>query len=564
MSVGFVMLCHEALDRAGQVAAHWAAAGCPVVIHVDRRVPEADFRALVEQVSHLETVDFCTRHACDWGTWTLVAAAQSGAEALLARHPGLGHVCLVSGSCLPLRPVAELIDYLAARPETDFIESVTTRDVPWIKGGLDTERFTLRFPFSWRQRRRLFDAYVRLQRSLGYRRKIPQDIVPHMGSQWWCLTRRTLEAILNSPRRDIHDRYFSKVWIPDESYFQSMARLHSRRIESRSLTLSKFDHQGKPHVFYDDHLQLLRRSDCFLARKIWPRADQLYAAFLREAAPRRERAEPNPGKIDRVFARAVERRVRGRPGLLSAARFPDPGRDTVRSCAPYWVLEGYGDLFEGFTRWLHKATGAQVHGHLFSPARVEFAHRQPVFAGALSDSAALRDYNPESFLANLVWNTRGERQCFLHGPRDAQQIEGFLAADANARVSVISGAWAVPLFRSKRNFTALRRKAAELQKIESAHLARLRAGQMRASLRVWSMADFVEAPAEPLQALVEEIGARGGRRVRELPQMVDLTGFGQFLQSLKNEGMLPHLMGDFPAGEARPAAPAPRRAYVAR
>lgn len=28
--------------------------------------------------------------------------------------------------------------------------------------------------------------------------------------------------------------------------------------------------------------------------------------------------------------------------------------------------------------------------------------------------------------------------------------------------------------------------------------------------------------------------------------MVDLTGFGQFLQNLKNQGMHSYLMGDFP------------------
>ena len=38
MTVGFVMLCHTALDRAAQVARHWATHGCPVVIHVDKRV----------------------------------------------------------------------------------------------------------------------------------------------------------------------------------------------------------------------------------------------------------------------------------------------------------------------------------------------------------------------------------------------------------------------------------------------------------------------------------------------------------------------------------------------
>ncbi len=85
---------------------------------------------------------------------------------------------------------------------------MTTRDVGWTVGGLDIERFTLRFPFSWRTHRRLFDAYVRLQRRLGLRRRIPADIVPHLGSQWWCLTRRTLSAILEDPDRPAHDRLF--------------------------------------------------------------------------------------------------------------------------------------------------------------------------------------------------------------------------------------------------------------------------------------------------------------------------------------------------------------------
>jgi hypothetical protein len=105
---------------------------------------------------------------------------------------------------------------------------------------------------------------------------LPEGITPHLGSQWWCLTRQTLTAILEDPRRPELDRYFRYVWIPDESYYQTLVRNYGRKIESRSLTLSKFDFQGKPHVFYDDHLQLLRRSDCFVARKVWPRADRLY------------------------------------------------------------------------------------------------------------------------------------------------------------------------------------------------------------------------------------------------------------------------------------------------
>ncbi|SLN25158.1 Core-2/I-Branching enzyme [Pseudoruegeria aquimaris] len=543
MTVGIVMLAHTALHRASQVARHWHAAGCPVVIHVDRRVPDDEFRPFVDSLSELENIRFTRRLKCDWGTWSLVEASQIASEMMLEKYPQVSHVYLSSGSCLPLRPVQELIDYLAERPKTDFIESATTEDVPWTVGGLDKERFTLRFPFSWKKHRKLFDAYVRLQRLVRFKRRIPPGLVPHMGSQWWCLTRQTLSAILQDPDRATYDAYFRRVWIPDESYYQTLARLYSTRIESRSLTLSKFDFQGKPHIFYDDHLQLLRRSDCFVARKIWPEANKLYEAFLSSPEGAMNRAEPNPGKIDRIFSKAVERRAKGRPGLVMQSRFPHEGWENGLTAAPYAVLEGFSDLFVDFEAWLTKATGLRVHGHLFAKDRVHFTGEQSVYNGCLSDSASLRDYNPKAFLSSLIWNTRGERQCFQFGPRDVQKIGPTLARDPNAQIAVISGAWAIPLFNSNMNFADIRKQAAELQKIENMHLETLRAATAKARVRIWTMADFVEAPMEPLQTVIDEIAPRPLRRLNEAPRMVDLTGFGQFLQNLKNQGMHPYLMG---------------------
>jgi hypothetical protein len=179
----------------------------------------------------------------------------------------------------------------------------------------------------------LFDGYVTLQRALRFRRRIPQGLTPHLGSQWWCLTRPTLQAHPRPPRPPRLDRYFRRVWIPDESYFQSLVRQVSTRIESRSLTLSKFDYQGRPYTFYDDHLHLLRQTDAFLARKIWPQADLLYRTFLTPDGDRALASEPNPGKINRLFAKAVERRVKGRPGLYMQSRFPIRARGGTRGRA---------------------------------------------------------------------------------------------------------------------------------------------------------------------------------------------------------------------------------------
>ena len=564
MSVGFVMLVHDALDRASQVARHFADHGKPVVIHVDKSVDDEKFARLKKRLDDLSDIRFTERHTCEWGNWSIVAATQTACELLLKDFPDVSHVYLASGSCVPLRPIEDLQNYLDERPRVDFIESVTTDEVDWTVGGLDQERFTLRFPFSWKKHRRLFDRYVDLQRRVKFKRKIPKGITPHLGSQWWCLSRQTLTAILQDPRREEFDTYFRRVWIPDESYFQTLSRLYSLKLESRSLTLSKFDFQGKPHVFYDDHMQLLRRSDCFMARKIWPQAERLYREFLTTKDQALTMAEPNPLKIDRLFSRATERRTRGRAGLYMIGRFPNAGWENGMTSGRYSIFEGFSDLFEDFEAWLARRTGNRVHGHLFSPEAAQFADRDQVFNGALVSSPGPRDYRPHSFLTNLIWNTRGEHQCFQFSPADNQKISPFVAADRNADIFIVSGAWAIPLFHSNLDFADLRKIAARFQRIENAHLELLRDSQSKARANIWTLAEFIENPMENLQHILDTLGGGTERRITEVPRMADLAGFGQFLQNLKNQGMNPHLMGDFPSVDTRQKTAAKQRPYLVK
>lgn len=559
MTLGVVMLVHTGFDRAEQMVRHWADAGCPVVVHADSNVSAASYDAFAGALADLADVRFCARHRCEWGTWGMVAASQEAATLLLEEFPDVQHVYLASGSCLPLRPVAELRAYLDAHPDTDFIESATTADVPWTIGGLDRERFTLRFPFAWKKHRRLFDQFVKLQQLVGYRRAIPEGIVPHMGSQWWCLTRQTLDAILQSPKRGIYDRYFRQVWIPDESYYQTLTRLHARKVESRSLTLAKFDYQGKPHIFFNDHLELLQRSKSFVARKIWHNADLLYQTFPLPPDAIRAAEEPNSGTVDRVFSHAVDRRTRGRPGLYMQSRFPSVDRQNGIAAAPYAVLQGLDDVFPDFQPWLTKQTGAQVHGHLFAKDRAHFADESEIYRGGLSDSARLRDYNGKMFLTNLIWNGRDEHHCFQFGPADTQKVRWTLAKDTNASIWVVSGAWSIPLFASGRSASDVRAEAARLQRIEDKFLKVLRAPDAHARIKIMTLADFIEAPMDVLQAIIDDIAGHRGNALKEVPKMPDLTGLPDFLQDLKNQGMHPFLTGDITFGNTRPANGDPRR-----
>lgn len=557
MTIGVIMLVHADLGRAARAARIWASQGCPVAVHVDARVPRGTFEGVRAALADEPRIGFTRRFACEWGTWGIIAATLAAARALLDDPAGVGHIYLASGSCLPLRPVAELAAHLAGQPDTDFIESVTAADVGWTVAGLNEERFTLWFPFAWRRRRWLFDRSVELQRRLGLCRRLPEGLDPHLGAQWWCLTRRTLEAILADPRRAEFERYFRHVWIPDESYFQTLARRHARRIESRSLTLARFDFNGRPHLFYDDHAALLRQSNCFVARKIWPGAKRLYAEF---PAPASRPGPPDPERIDRLFARAEAERQCGRPGLYNQARFPRKDAENGKTAAPYAVLQGVTDLFPEAAPWLARATGHTVHGRLFHPGRVAFANGDKGAPGGLGNSPALRDHDRRAFLTNLIRAARDQRQVFMTRPGDTEALTWFMATDPNARILMVPGAWLVALARSPRPFADLRRRALALERAEAAQLDILRSPFAKARVRIWPLAEALAAPEGLLAGILHEIGAPPSGPMAPPPRLADVSGLPDLLRRLRDSGLRPPVPADVLRSMSGPALPVAARA----
>ncbi|MFI0395746.1 beta-1,6-N-acetylglucosaminyltransferase [Paracoccus sp. p1-h21] len=544
--LGIILLCHDQLGLAAHLARIWHDGGAAVAIHVDAKVSPAEAAQLQQDLSDCADLIFTRRHSCEWGMFSLVQATQDAATALLGHFDDVTHVCLVSGSCLPLRPVPELCAYLDKHRDRDFIQSVSTEASDWIIGGLGKERFRYYFPLSFRKYRRSFDRLVDLQRALRVRRRRPDGIYPHIGSQWWCLTRRTLSAILDDPDRAAHDRFFRHSWIADESYFQTLARRHSVNIESRSLTVSKFDMQGKPYTFYDDHADMLRDSGCFIARKIWPRAVGLYLEFPAPTPDGQDPLrEPDPLRIDALIDQAVTRRQLGRPGLYMQSRFPRKDCENGKTSARYGIVQGFSDLFDGFEDWLWEQVDYDVHGHILARDRVEFLGRTRVGPGALTNSAALRDMDPQGFLTSLI-RSSSRTVVFQYSPRDMQDLNWFTCTDPNATMVVITGAWMVPLMGSGMPFDDIRRMAARLERAEAAQVKILRSVWVKARLTVWTLAEFLSDPLEHTNTMLELLDPHRQLYTHDLPPMRDLHGLGRFVQKLRNAGLYPRTMGNLP------------------
>src|SRR5690606_13794272 len=166
----------------------------------------------------------------------------------------------------------------------------------------------------------LFYSSMKLQKKVGLARKVPEDLKIRIGSQWWCLRRRTVEAVLDfaDKRPDVR-RFFATTWIPDETFFQTLVAhlVPEREIRSRTLTFLMFTDYGMPVTFYDDHFDMLMSQGFLFARKISPEAKQLkerLGALYSETG--RSFAISDDGR--RQFAYLTSR---GREGRRFAPRF---------------------------------------------------------------------------------------------------------------------------------------------------------------------------------------------------------------------------------------------------
>lgn len=276
--IAFILLCHKDPEGIIRQAERLTAAGDCMAIHFDARARREDYQRIRAALDGNANVTFSRRRIrCGWGEWSLVEATLIAVEAAVDAFPDATHFYMLSGDCMAIKSAEYAHDFLDA-DDVDYIESFDFFDSDWIKTGIKEDRLIYRHPFNERTRKRLFYGFYNLQKRMGWTRAIPADLQIMIGSQWWCLRRRTVEWVLDftRKRRDVM-RFFRTTWIPDETFFQTVVRhiVPDREIRARTLTFLMFSDYGMPVTFYNDHYDLLLSQDFLFARKISPEAREL-------------------------------------------------------------------------------------------------------------------------------------------------------------------------------------------------------------------------------------------------------------------------------------------------
>ncbi|GAB48109.1 beta-1,6-N-acetylglucosaminyltransferase [Mobilicoccus pelagius] len=180
----------------------------PIFLHVDASVPDARHAELVSDLP--ERVRLLPRVRTEWAGVGLVVAELLGYRAAL-EETDASHIAVLSGSDYPLHDADGLTARLAHAGDRSL---VAFHDLPYDRWG--PMRGYDRFVFvnrPWR-RHRLF---------LPLPRPWPRGIHPAGGSALKVLSRTHAERVVTvvAERPDIR-RYFTGVWIPDETLVPSV------------------------------------------------------------------------------------------------------------------------------------------------------------------------------------------------------------------------------------------------------------------------------------------------------------------------------------------------------
>jgi len=276
--IAFILLCHKDPESIIAQAERLTAAGDNIAIHFDARANPKHFEQIRVKLADNPNVAFTRKRVkCGWGEWSLVEATLLAVEAAVTAFPRATHFYMLSGDCMAIKSAQYAHAFLDAE-DVDYIESFDFFESDWIKTGMKGDRLHYRHFFNERKNKWLFYTSVNTQRRLGLRREVPADMQIMIGSQWWCLRRRTVEWILDfcRKRRDVM-RFFRTTWIPDETFFQTLVPhlVPENEIRTRTLTFLMFTDYGMPVTFYNDHYDLLLSQDFLFARKISPGAIEL-------------------------------------------------------------------------------------------------------------------------------------------------------------------------------------------------------------------------------------------------------------------------------------------------
>lgn len=237
MKVAFLMQCHKNPEQINLLLEALNHPMVDVFVHVDKKS-----QAIKDKITQRAGVYILPEQQCvdvQWAQYSQVEATLQLLRAAVNRG-GYSHYWLISGQDYPLRPMDNILDFLEANQEANFIECSQIK--PFNK------RNDVYFPNSVIGRK-LWQKVLKNLWIYGtggwnktfpiFKRKAPDDFKYWFGSQWWCLNSTTAQWIIDYLNEHTeYEKVFEHSLCSDECFFQTL------------VMNSPFANTTKPYLHY--------------------------------------------------------------------------------------------------------------------------------------------------------------------------------------------------------------------------------------------------------------------------------------------------------------------------
>lgn len=418
-----------------------------VYLHYDKSKPVELFNKLKEFSDTRENIYLLdNRIVCKWGEFSLVEATVNMMNACLTDETfEADYFYLMSGSCVPIKPLATLQNLLYENPHMEFIEATDISKKRWVVDGLQEERYQYDFPYNFKEEREKFDKYFEQQKKAGIKRKAPEIFKPHFGSQWFCITKNAVTYIVEQMKNPKIYDFFKRSWIPDEFAIQSLVynASGSSNIADKTLTYFQFNTFGKPLVFYNDHFDYLIELPFIFSRKISNNAQQLYRKLNDHTSTNEifniKVADPKPMMVYNFFKkRNTVDHLGGKIG-----RIKDWWNDGIdKNEKKYFVLTGACKHFvELLANDANLSKQHTVFSFLFNTDEVIPSTNFEPYRGFSKKDKIKRDYDNTAYLFQVI-HADEKPICFALDPcDDHENIRDVIRWDKNATVMIVEPDW---------------------------------------------------------------------------------------------------------------------------
>ena len=189
---------------------------------------------------------------------------------------------MISESCFPIKNKEEFKSFFDQNNGYEFISIDSINKIPHI------ERFQYYYPLqkyvkSGNKYKNYLISYIqifliKIQKIFKIRKFKNIDFTVYKGDQWFSITNKCVEYVLS--KNDFIEKYFFNSYCIDEVFLQTIvgnSSLKSRIYkfeanEKSNLRLIDWN-RGLPYVWREVDFDILKKSNCLIARKFDPKVD---------------------------------------------------------------------------------------------------------------------------------------------------------------------------------------------------------------------------------------------------------------------------------------------------